>query len=222
MAARLAHELNQPLTALRLYATAAEELASTLNLPDLHDCLKRVDEQSLHAAEIIRRARSFGNRDASRREEVDVNRLIREVAAILDYDFRQARVRLELNLAATLPGVWADGVQIQQVLVNLLRNALDAMTHATVQRRVLAVRSALVERFVRVDVADTGVGIEPALVDSLFEPFRSSKPAGMGLGLAICRTLVEAHGGSIGVEASSPQGTTFFFLLPLASDEGAP
>jgi len=220
MVAGLAHELNQPLTALRMYASAAEELCSMLDLPELRDCVKRIDEQSLRTGEIIRRMRNFAKRGPSRHEAIDLNRLIREVTAILEYEIRRAQVRLELNLAVNLQSVWGDPVQIQQVLVNLLRNAMDAMTQTAIDQRVLSVHSAMDGNYASVRITDTGCGVEPSLAASLFKPFQSTNPTGLGLGLTICRTLVEAHGGSIGMEPRLPRGTTFFLSLSTISDQG--
>ncbi len=214
MAAGLAHELNQPLAALRLYSSAAEELARAINEPDLAECLQRIDEQSSRAAEIIRRMRSFANRGPIRRETVDLHRLIQEVAAILDYDFRRAQVHLKFELSAETCDFEGDAIQIQQVLVNLLRNACEAMTATDVNLRTITIRSIRDATHLCVRISDRGCGLEPSQVTTLFEPFRSSKASGLGLGLSICRTIIEAHDGSIGWESNQPQGATFFFSLP--------
>jgi two-component system sensor kinase FixL len=221
MAAGLAHELNQPLAALRLYATAAKDLGPAFDSQDLRECLQRIDEQSLRAGEIIRRMRSFVSRHPFRREPADLNQLLREVLAILQNELRHSRVSTELNLDDDLPAVSVDTIQIQQILVNLIRNAVEAMTQPGNNSRQLSIRTNLDGNSVRVGIADTGGGLDPAVSAKLFEPFQSTKPTGLGLGLAICRTLVEAHGGCIGVEPNSTRGTTFFFSLPAVKDQSA-
>jgi C4-dicarboxylate-specific signal transduction histidine kinase len=219
MAAGLAHELNQPLTSLHLYAEAAAEFAAKGDAAALGDALTQISEQSLRAGEIIRRMRSFIRRSPSNRLPCDVNRLLREVLQLLEGDLRTNGVKVEATLAENLPAVAADGIQIQQVIVNLVRNAVDAMKESDSEHRVLGLLTERRENVVRVCVSDTGGGISPAVVDKLFEPFQTTKPTGLGLGLAICRTLIEAHCGRIGIDRFSSQGTTFYFELPISDEK---
>jgi len=216
MAAGLAHEINQPLAALRLYATAVEDMVATLDVPDLLDCVKRIDQQSLRAAEIMRRMRNFANLGSNKREEIEINRLIQEVLAILEHEFKRGRVRVDVRLAKDAPCIRCDAIQIQQVLVNLIRNAVEAMNDTEFDDRVLTIEASVENEQVSVRISDAGCGIDPDKMDTLFKPFRSSKASGMGIGLSICRTIVEAHGGSISVEPNAPRGTTFNFAIPLA------
>lgn len=212
MAAGLAHELNQPLASLRLYAATAGDIAAECDSPRLAQCLTRIDEQSLRAGEIIRRMRSFVTHRPMGREPTDINQLVREVLPILENELRHARITLELSLAEPLPAVLADGVQIQQILINLVRNAIDAMTGLEDGSRRLFIGTKFRSGQVRIVVGDTGAGLAPKIAANLFQPFQSTKPTGLGLGLAICRTLIQAHGGQIGVEATTPRGTTFLLF----------
>jgi PAS domain S-box-containing protein len=221
MSAGLAHELNQPLAALRLYATAAKDLGATTNSQELLDCLTRIDEQSLRAGEIVRRMRSFVGRHPFRRETADLHELLREVLAILENELRHSRVITKLDLDDSLPLVSVDRIQIQQILVNLIRNAIEAMTQPGCGSRHLSISTSNDGSTVRFNIADTGDGLAPPIASRLFEPFQSTKPTGLGLGLAICRTLVEAHGGSIGAQPNPTQGTTFFFSLPAIPGQAA-
>lgn len=217
MSAGLAHELNQPLAAICLYASAARDIGLALDSPQLNHCLTQIDEQALRAAEIIRRMRAFASRQPFRRESADINQLLREVAAILENELRHARVETDLRLAAELPAISVDRIQIQQVVVNLIRNAIEAMSHQGSRVKLLTVASEVDACGIRVSISDNGEGLAPEIADTLFAPFHSTKPSGLGLGLAICRTLVEAHGGSIDVRSSDTRGATFYFVLPCSS-----
>jgi signal transduction histidine kinase len=214
MAAGLAHELNQPLTAIHLEASTALELDTAGDRAAVRDCLARVGEQSLRAGDIVRRMRSFARRVRSSRERADVADLIREVLGLLDHELRLANVETRLEVQPPIPMVTVDRIEIQQVLVNLIRNAMEAMTQPSVSLRRLIIRAESANGAVRVSVSDTGPGIDPSILDRLFHPFQSTKPDGLGLGLSICETLIEAHGGRIGAEpAAAGNGATFFFEL---------
>lgn len=215
LAAGLAHELNQPLAALRLFASAARELG---NGDQLQECLRHIDEQSHRAGEIIRRMRSFASPAPFRRGPADLNHVVREVLWILDNELRHAQVAAELQLAERLPPLSADAIQLQQILVNLVRNAIDAMQQPG-GRRQMVVRTTNLTSAIELSVTDSGAGIVPSIAPHLFEPFQTTKAAGLGLGLSICRTLVESHGGSIRAEANPGGGTTFLVVLPVAQDQ---
>lgn len=213
MASGLAHELNQPLGALHLYASSAKMIAERYQDAELAELLEKICDQSLRAGQIIRRMRAFVGRNQSLRQHGDINQLIREVLLLLDGDLRRNNVAMELRLDQGMPKAWVDGIQIQQVLVNLIRNALDAMAGSPAPRR-LTIETRALESSLEVEVSDTGKGIDPSVQERLFQPFTSSKPSGMGLGLAICKTLVEAHGGAI-AGIARPDGATFRFTLPV-------
>jgi signal transduction histidine kinase len=213
MAAGLAHELNQPLTAINLEAHTALELAALNDLTGIRDTLGRISDQSIRAGDIVRRMRTFSRRAHSTRENADLADLIREVLALLDHDLRLAGVETRLELQ-DVPRVQADHVEIQQVLVNLIRNAVEAMSESTVLLKRLTIRTEVIDGNVRVSVIDTGPGIDPAILDRLFHPFQSTKHDGLGLGLSICETLIEAHGGRIKAVPQSP-GAIIYFELPV-------
>jgi len=214
MASGLAHELNQPLAALRLYTSEAVELGAPFASRDLQKCLTRIDELSFRAGEIIRRMRAFVGRRPLQREHADVNQLIDEVLALLVNDLRGNRITTDVTPTAHLPPIFADKIQIQQVLVNLIRNAVESMTQADNDHRRLAITTDRNGDHVRVRITDSGHGLDPVIAAKLFEPFQSTKPTGLGLGLTICRTLIDAHGGLIGAEPNPTHGTTFFFSIP--------
>jgi len=218
MAAGLAHELNQPLTAIHVEASAAIELAGAGDFDSVRASLTRISEQSLRAGDIVRRMRQFSRREESSRERLEVGQLIHEVLALLDHDLRLAGVQTALTFRDRLPPVVADRVEIQQVLVNFIRNSLDAMARPAIAVRRLTIRTEVVKRNVRVSITDTGGGVDATLVPKLFHPFQTTKPAGLGLGLTICQSLIEAHGGRVGAGPHPGDGSTFFFELPAAQD----
>ncbi len=216
MAAALAHELNQPLTATSNYLRGAQRLldAPSPNLARVRDAMGLAALQTLRAGEIIRRLRAFVARGEMHRRPESVGQLIEEASALALLGARELNVHVALRLAPELPAVQVERVQVQQVLLNLMRNAVEAME--TVARRELTVEATVEGNAVRISVADTGPGLAPDVAAQLFQPFVTTKAEGMGVGLSLCRTIVEAHGGRIWAE-SSDGGTTFRFTLPLAS-----
>jgi two-component system sensor kinase FixL len=215
IASGLAHELNQPLTSIHMDANTALSLCKSLESPGLHRCLRRLSEQSFRAGEIIRHMRSLIRRESSFRTLDDINGLINEVLRLLGDYLTENSVTVELDLAERLPPIEVDRIQIQQVLVNLIRNAGEAMAQNLDEVRVLSLRTENIDKDIRVSVGDSGCGIEGDIVPKLFFPFRSTKPAGLGLGLSICRTLVEAHNGHIEMHPNPDRGTTFQFTVPV-------
>ena len=215
MAAGLAHELNQPLTAMHFEATAALELPAEAAAAGMRDALATIADQSLRAGEIVRRMRTFARRSESRREVTDLRPVVREVLALLAHELRLNGITTEASLAET-PPVLVDRIEIQQVLVNLMRNAIEAMAHTPMRERSLTIDMRESDGRVRVAVGDSGHGIDPEIAPRLFHPFQSTKPAGLGLGLSICQSLIEAHGGRMGTAAQAGPGAVFFFELPVA------
>lgn len=215
LASGLAHELNQPLASLHLYARTSLQM-SQAESTELRQCLQEISNQSLRAGEIVRRMRSFATRSPSQLAAVDLNDLIHEVLSLLAHDLRRGDTNLTLDLEKPLPKALGDAIQIQQVLVNLIRNALDAMAETASDKRSLSIHSQQDAAGIRVSVSDTGSGISPAIAAKLFQPFQSTKPTGLGLGLAICRTLLESQGGFIAAEPHSGIGATFYFVLSAA------
>ena len=220
MATGLAHEINQPLGAIVNYCFVGEQTlanAESIDLEQLRELFQDMSEQALRAGEIIRRLRSLVGKRAPVRSRVDVAGPIQEVLQLLASDLRQSEVRLEQKIEPSIPAVWIDEVQIQQVLVNLIRNALDAMSETERDLRSLTIivsRSA--NDMVEVAVSDTGKGISSETGNQVFDAFFSAKAEGMGMGLTISRTILESHGGRLWLTPNEDRGVTFRFTLPIA------
>lgn len=215
MASTLAHELNQPLTAIANYAEAAGTIIEDPG-PDERELLREIfgemSAQSLRAGSIVRRLRDFVSRGETAKTVEDLPKLINEASALALVGSRERGVSAQFAYAPDATPVLVDRVQIQQVLINLMRNAMEAMEGCPERR--LSVTTALVDpETVQVTVADTGSGIAPEMGERLFEAFASTKSSGMGLGLSICRTIVEAHGGRIRAKPAEGGGTEFQFTL---------
>lgn len=220
MAAGLAHELNQPLAAIHFEASAALELPPGEALDGMRQALAAIGEQSLRAGDIVRRMRTFAQRRQASRKTSDMRVLIREVLALLAHDLRMHGVRTIESLDP-VPPVVIERIEIQQVLVNLIRNAIEAMDATVPGERQLTIEARASGTDVRVSIADTGPGLDPSIAATLFHPFHSTKPAGLGLGLSICQSLIEAHGGRIGTLPSGARGAVFFFELPALAASAA-
>ncbi|HEY0625779.1 MAG TPA: PAS domain S-box protein [Allosphingosinicella sp.] len=217
MASTLAHELNQPLTAIASFAEAAELM---LDKPDVDKkavkhLLRDLSAQSFRAGQIVRRLRDFVKRGHVRRSDVNLTSLIDEAATLALIGTRERGIETSFSYEQKPVHVLADKVQIQQVLINLIRNAIEAMENSAVRKLTINTASAGRD-MVCVSVSDTGRGLDSEAAAHLFTAFESSKPDGMGLGLSICRTIVEAHGGRINVSPADSQGTKFEFTLPLS------
>jgi len=215
MTTGLAHEINQPLTAITLYAQAAERIASQPR-PDLDEvlvALRQISAQALRAGEIIKRLRELVRNRQTHEELLDLNAVVRELAVLVESDARVNDVRLVMDLATGLPPVLGDAIQLQQVMLNLVRNAIEAV-QSPGSERLVTLRTARVGTGVEMSVSDPGPGLDDAIRDRLFEAFATTKPAGTGLGLAISRSIVEAHGGQLDWRANEPRGSCFHFFLP--------
>jgi len=218
MASGFAHELNQPLCAIVNFTEACVELVQRANASpgELTSALTEVSRQAHRAGDVIRRLRDFAKRRTPECLPVDMNRVVREVVALTSIEARQSDVRVRTNGSKRLPKVLADSIQIEQVLVNLVRNAFEAMrgTHASI--RLLSIETRRRGGSVETAVSDTGPGISDGVRERLFEPFFTTKSNGLGTGLSISRSILEAHGGSIWVVPRTNGGTTFCFSLPIA------
>lgn len=213
LATGLAHELNQPLAAVCLQAELAERQAVEGSPPtELLPVLREITEQGRRAADIVRSLRRMLRREEPAPVPVDMGDVVRAVARLIDAPARRASVDLRLDLAA-VSAVSGDRVQLEQVVYNLLQNAVDAVA-AAAGPRVVTVSAAPVARYVVVTVRDTGPGFAPADEPRLFERFFTTKPDGMGMGLAISRSIVEAHGGSIRAGRAPGGGAEFAFSIP--------
>ncbi|MHB2208033.1 PAS domain S-box protein [Methylobacterium sp. CM6257] len=224
MAATLAHELNQPLAAITNYLKAGRRLIVAEQPESVAiEAMTKAADQALRAGQIIRRLREFVSRGECDRRVESLPELLQEASALalVGAEERGVRVRVERDAAVT--SVLVDKVQIQQVLLNLMRNALEAMETST-ERELTVDVVALSPDVARVSVADTGSGISPEVADQLFQPFVTTKGArGMGVGLSVCRTIIEAHGGRIWAEPNRSGGTVFHFTLPRAgTSSGVP
>jgi len=221
MASALAHELNQPLAAIANYMKGSRRLLENRQdqgLDTLRDAMDKAADQALRAGEIIRRLRDFVSRGESERRVEDVKKLIEEASALALVGAKDKGVRVRFAFAPQLNYVLADKVQVQQVLLNLIRNAIDAMENVPTRELVVAT-SAAPNNMVEISVADTGSGIAPEIADQLFQPFVTTKSHGMGVGLSISRTIIESHGGSITHRPNPAGGTIFTFTLPAVNKE---
>ena len=215
MASTLAHELNQPLTAVASYLKGAGRLldaGESSGIALARDAIERAAQQALRAGQIIRRLREFVARGEGERQAENLAKLIEEACALALVGAKQSGVQVSVVFDSTSTHVLADKIQVQQVLLNLVRNAIEAMQE--VDRRDLTLSThRLDDDTVRIDVADSGPGIAPEIVDQLFQPFITTKQSGMGVGLSISRTIVESHGGRIWIEPNPGGGVIFHITL---------
>ncbi len=221
LATSLAHELNQPLTAVANYAHSARDLLTdpspeTLEL--VREALDECTSEALRAGQIVHRLRDFIKSGETERQIVSLRRMIQEASALALMNGDGKGVDFETELEPSADEVIVDPIQIQQVIVNLIRNALEAMTESShKQLRVRTQRTA--DGFAQVSISDSGPGLDQEVADRLFQPFNSTKPDGMGIGLSICDTIVQSHNGKIWTEPSSLGGTAFHFTVPLAETD---
>ena len=222
MASTMAHELNQPLTAVANYLEAARQLlvSGVGGRERINDMMEKAIAQVQRAGDVIRRLRGFVSKGETERRVQSLNQLVEEALALALVGGKQSGVRTSLELDQTLPPVLVDHVQIQQVVLNLVRNAVEAMEEVERRELTIGTRAIPQQGMAEVIVADTGPGIAPELVDSLFQPFVTTKAAGMGLGLSICREIVEAHHGRLTMAPASSGGAEFRVTLPIATSEG--
>ncbi|MCK9916558.1 PAS domain S-box protein [Microbacteriaceae bacterium K1510] len=220
MASTLAHELNQPLSAISNYLKGSKRMldsATDEKSATLRDALDRAADQAMRAGHIIRRLRDFVQRGESERRVESITKLVEEASALALVGVKDRGIRVQFKFDPAVDLVLADRVQIQQVLLNLIRNAMDAMETSAARDLVVTV-VPVGDTHVRVGVADTGIGIAPEVAEQLFQPFITTKRHGMGVGLSISRTIVEAHGGRIWVEPNPGGGTIFNFTLVVVKE----
>lgn len=218
MAGGLAHELAQPLAAVSMYLQAAlrQLPAGGADPTELRETLQRAGAQTQFASDVVRRYRRMLRRSTPERVPADVNELLREAVALCRPHLREHGVAVEWQLTQDLPPVTVDRVQIEQVLINLLRNAADAMGQTPQGQRLLNLSTTPARGEVWVSVRDSGPGLPPDMLDDLVRPFRTTKPHGLGLGLPLSDAIVRAHGGRLWANPNPDRGTTFSFALPLS------
>jgi two-component system sensor histidine kinase TtrS len=225
MAAGLAHEINQPLGAIANFANGIATRLRAGNIqPDaLLAAAEQTAAQALRAAEVIRRLRDFVRRDDSKREPADVNNLVRTATHLVEPEAQRAAIAIRLALAAGLPEAEIDPIQVEQVMLNLMRNGLEAMAASAAAEHELLVETALAAdgATIVVRVRDTGPGVAPDVAARIFEAFVTTKASGLGMGLSISRSLVEDHGGRLSMRANADRGATFSFTLPIAAETRA-
>jgi two-component system sensor kinase FixL len=218
MASALAHELNQPLSAIANYLRGSRRLLDKGDPADrarLGEALDKAGDQALRAGDVIRRLRDFVGRGETERRVESISKLVEEASALALVGVKELGMRVTMDLDPKADLVLADRVQVQQVIVNLVRNSVDAMTgRRPAELKVKVAPGA--DGFTVVSVSDTGTGIDEEVRGRLFEPFMTTKKEGMGVGLSICRTIIEAHGGVIWAETNPAGGATFAFTLPSA------
>jgi len=217
LAASIAHEVNQPLAAIVADANASLNwlAAAEPELERVRETLAAIATDGHRAADVIQRIRQLATKTEPRKARLDVSDVVRDVAALVRAEVGRFEIALTLDLAPALPAVVGDRVQLQQVVLNLVMNAIEAMASVTARPRKLVIRSERDDE-VRVAVHDTGVGIAGSDVDRVFGAFFTTKPGGMGMGLSISRSIIEAHGGRLWVAPNEPHGAIFQFSLPVA------
>ena len=219
MASGIAHEVNQPITAIAAYAGACQRLlqSGAIEVAELRDVLDKIRAQAERAGQVINGLRVLARRQEPVQLRVNVNRLVNEIARLMDFELRASGWRLVFDLQANLPAVKADAVQIQQVLLNLVRNSFEAMLEQAHGDSVeISTAAAVGEVWIR--VRDSGPGVQPAFRKRLFEPFQTTKDNGMGLGLSICQSIAQAHDGRLSYVDDGRPGACFELRLPVASD----
>ncbi len=217
LTASIAHEVNQPLAAVVANANAALRwlAGNSPRIGKARQALSRIVRDGNRASEIIVRIRALLRRTAAEREPLSLNSVVQEVIGLLRTELRRSSIVVCADLAANLPAICGDRVQMQQVLLNLIMNAIESMSAVMARSRFLEIATVADATGVEVSVGDRGTGVDERVLDRIFEPFYTTKPQGMGIGLAICRSIVEAHGGRLWAVRNAPVGATFRFRLPV-------
>ena len=217
MTASIAHEINQPLGALVNNAGACLGWLDAGNLEESRNSVTLMMDDAQRASEIITRIRALVKKAPPQKDWLDINQIIREVIALAQSELQRNRITLETQLSDNVPPILADRIQLQQVMLNLMMNAIEAMTQVTTPRELLISSEADDSKGVVVVVRDSGAGLDSKSLERLFEPFYTTKPQGMGMGLAICHSIIQAHGGRLWATANEGRGAAFQFTLQACS-----
>jgi PAS domain S-box-containing protein len=223
LTASIAHEINQPLSAVVTSGSAALRWldANPPNLDEARGAMARTIDEANRASQVIARIRTLLQKSSPQMQPLDVNEIIREALALTDHELVRGGIAVEVELANDVPTVLGDRVQLQQVMLNLIMNAIEAMSMMTDRRREVSIKSARCPEGVLIQVQDSGKGLDPEHTGRIFEPFFTTKPGGIGLGLSISRSIIETHGGQLWCSSGSPHGAVFQLLLTRAADERA-
>ena len=220
MAAGIAHEINQPLTAISLFSQAGRRLVDAGNFERMGEVCEKLNEHALRASDVVERMQTMARQGESVKEVVDCNELIDTAVRLAESEARIYDIQIKFDKGANLAAISVDGVQIQQVALNLLRNGMEAMVGSDDDARSVSIRTRMSEHDkVEISVRDTGCGVPQDYTDKLFTPFSTTKSSGMGMGLSISQAIVRAHGGSIGFHNNDNGGSTFWFTLPAVERE---
>ena len=216
MAAGIAHELNQPLTAIANYAQACERLLARppVDLEDCRQALREITTQAVRASDIMRRLQTLARSQEMNRISMDLDSLVRPIMGLVHSDARAHGVSCSLNLAPELPTVTVDPVQMQHVILNLVRNGIEALASTRGPREVVVSAGKVGGGEIELTVIDNGPGLDQATADRVFDPFFSTRENATGLGLPISNTIAKAHGGCLGYRPNTPNGAVFFVRLP--------
>ena len=222
LAASLAHELNQPLTAILSNAQAAQRFLANnrVDVEEVREILRDIVDDNNRASEVIRRMRALVRKEELEFNSLDLTGMIREIVLLVHSDAVLHNIRVSCDFAARLPEVRGDKIQLQQVLLNLLLNAFDAMKDCSVEDREVSLRVEGGAGMVEVSVSDHGPGLTSDKLDKIFQPFFTTKREGLGMGLSISRSIIEAHGGHLWAENNNGRGATFHFTVPVAEEGG--
>jgi C4-dicarboxylate-specific signal transduction histidine kinase len=224
LTASIAHEVNQPLGAVLINAEACQTWLDheQPNLTEAHAALQRIVRDGTRAGEVIRRVRTLAKKADTKMAPLNLTEVLSEALTLVQHELLGSRVALRLEQASALPLILADKVQLQQVVLNLVINGIEAMQSVTDRARELVIRSEHDDQQVRVAVTDNGVGFSADNAGQLFNTFFTTKSSGMGMGLSICRSIIELHGGRIWAVPNVPHGASIQFTLPLHPDAGPP
>jgi two-component system sensor kinase FixL len=218
LTAGIAHEINQPLTAIAAYADAGRKIVDRkdeIQTRDMHLICERIAEQSRRAAEVVQRLRKLVRSGVVSKARHNLNEIIEHAIMLFEFETAKTNIELYFHPLESLEEMFVDEIQIQQILVNLVKNSIDAIAGAGLSDGRIDIRVAKVGPLAEISVTDNGPGVEEALRSKLFEPFFTTKAKGVGLGLSICRNIASAHGGSLQYEAGAPSGSRFTLTLPL-------